>query len=324
MLKKIFERMTCMKKKLKNLVLFTSLSVCGIHLLNKFLTFTATIRELLKTELGYYYEWRFGKIYYTKQGKGSPLLLIHDLTTGSSSYEWNELISKLSENHTVYAIDLLGCGRSAKPNLTYTNFLYVQLISDFIKNIIGHKTDVLVTGDSSPLVVTACSNDETLFNKVVMINPTSLYKLNEIPSKRTKTLKLLIETPILGTLLYNIYALKTNVENKFVEKYFFNPFKVTDAHINTYYEASNLGNAKYLFASIKGRYTNMNIIHALKNINHSLFIIGGSDEEDIKTTIDNYSYYNPSIESYIIPKTKHLPHFESPKGILEQIEIFLE
>ena len=68
----------------------------------------------------------------------------------------------------------------------------------------------------------------------------------------------------------------------------------------------------------------MNIIHALKNINHSLFIIGGSDEEDIKTTIDNYSYYNPSIESYIIPKTKHLPHFESPKGILEQIEIFLE
>ena len=312
-----------MKKKLKNLVLFTSLSACGIHLLNKFLTFTATIRELLKTELGYYYEWRFGKIFYTRQGKGSPLLLIHDLTTGSSSYEWNKLISKLAENHTVYTIDLLGCGRSDKPNLTYTNFLYVQLISDFIKNIIGHKTDVIVTGDSAPLVVTACSNDETLFNKVIMINPTSLYKLNEIPSKRTKTLKLLIETPILGTLLYNIYALKTNVENKFVEKYFFNPFKVTDAYINTYYEASNLGNAKYLFASLKGRYTNMNILHALKNINHSLFIIGGSEEEDIKTTIDNYSYYNPSIESYIISKTKHLPQLETPKDTLEQIEIFL-
>ena len=281
-----------MKKKLKNLILFTSLSICGIHLLNKFLTFTATIRELLKTELGYF-------------------------------YEWNELISGLSENHTVYAIDLLGCGRSDKPNLTYTNFLYVQLISDFIKNIIGHKTDVIVTGDSAPLVVTACNNDETLFNKVIMINPTSLYRLNEIPSKRTKTLKLLIETPILGTLLYNLYALKTNVEDKFVENYFFNPFKVTDTHINTYYESSNLGNAKYLFASLKGRYTNMNILHSLKNINHSLFIIGGAKEDDIKTTIDNYSYYNPSIESYIIPKTKHLPQLESPKELLEQVEIFL-
>ncbi len=312
-----------MKKKVKNLVLFTSFSVLGIHLLNKFLTFTATIRDLLKSELGFFYEWRFGKIYYTKQGNGSPLLLIHDLTTGSSSYEWNEIIKPLSQKHTVYTIDLLGCGRSDKPNLTYTNFLYVQLISDFVKNIIGHKTDVMVTGDAAPLVVTACGNDATLFNKVIMINPMSLYRLNEIPSKRTKLLKLLIETPILGTLLYNLYAMKNNVENKFIETYYFNPFKVNQAYINTYYESSNLGNAKYLFASLKGRYTNINILHSLKNINHSIYIIGGSDETEIQTIIDNYSYYNPSIESYIMKKTKHLPQLETPEKLLEQVEIFL-
>lgn len=312
-----------MKKKVKNLVLFTSFSVLGIHLLNKFLTFTATIRDLLKSELGFFYEWRFGKIYYTKQGNGSPLLLIHDLTTGSSSYEWNEIIKPLSQKHTVYTIDLLGCGRSDKPNLTYTNFLYVQLISDFVKNIIGHKTDVMVTGDAAPLVVTACGNDATLFNKVIMINPMSLYRLNEIPSKRTKLLKLLIETPILGTLLYNLYAMKNNVENKFIETYYFNPFKVNQAYINTYYESSNLGNAKYLFASLKGRYTNINILHSLKNINHSIYIIGGSDETEIQTIIDNYSYYNPSIESYIMKKTKHLPQLEAPEKLLEQVEIFL-
>lgn len=312
-----------MKKKLKNLVLFTSLSIASMHFLNKFLTFTATIRELLQTTTGYFYQWRFGKIYYTKQGTGTPLLLIHDLTCGSSSYEWNQLIAELSKTHTVYAMDLLGCGRSEKPNLTYTNFLYVQLICDFVKNIIGHKTDVLVTGDSAPLVITACSNEDSLFNKIVMINPMSLYRLNEIPSKRTKLLKLLIEIPVLGTLLYNLYAMKTNVEDKFVETYFFNPFKVQEEQINTYYEASNLGSAKYLFASLKGRYTNINIIHALKNINNSLFIIGGDKEGDIETTIENYSYYNPSIESTTIPKTKHLPQLEAPKEVLEQITIFL-
>lgn len=312
-----------MKKNIKNFVVFSSLTIVSIHFFNKFLTFISTIKELLKTETGYFYEWRFGKIYYTKQGTGTPLLLIHDLTTGSSSFEWNELISSLSKNHTVYTIDLLGCGRSDKPNLTYTNFLYVQLLSDFIKNIIGHKTDVIVTGDSAPLVVCACSNDETLFNKIIMVNPMSLYRLNEIPSKRTKLLKLLIETPILGTLFYNLYALRKNVEDKFVENYFFNPFKVTDAHINHYCEAANLGNAKYLFASLKGRYTNINIIHALKNINNSLFIIGGSEEKDIRTTIDNYTHYNPSIEAYVLPKTKHLPQLETPKDLLEQIEIYL-
>lgn len=312
-----------MKKKLKNLVLFTALSVTSMHLLNKFLTFTATIRELLQTTSGYFYQWRFGKIYYTKQGSGTPLLLIHDLTCGSSSYEWNELVTELSKDHTVYAMDLLGCGRSEKPNLTYTNFLYVQLICDFVKNIIGHKTDVIVTGDAAPLVITACSNEDTLFNKIIMINPMSLYRLNEIPSKRTKLLKLLIEIPVLGTLLYNLYAMKTNVEDKFVETYFFNPFKVKDEQINTYYEASNLGSAKYLFASLKGRYTNFNIIHALKHINNSMFIIGGEKEDDIKTTMENYAHYNPSIETTTISKTKHLPQLEAPEELLEQIAIFL-
>ena len=94
---------------------------------------------------GSYYEWKFGKIYYTKKGDGKPLLLIHDLTTSSSAYEWNKVIDKFSKTNTVYCLDLLGCGRSDKPNLTYTNYLYVQLLTDFIKHVIGDKTDIIAT-----------------------------------------------------------------------------------------------------------------------------------------------------------------------------------
>lgn len=79
-------------------------------------------------------------VYYTKEGTGKPLLLIHDLDTCTSGYEWKQLIPFLSNKYTVYTIDLLGFGRSEKANMTYTNFLYVQLISDFIKSEIGHRT----------------------------------------------------------------------------------------------------------------------------------------------------------------------------------------
>ncbi len=312
-----------MKKHIKNFVLLTAGSIAAIHFLNKFLKFSATVRELLKSTTGQYYDWRFGNIFYTKTGEGNPVLLIHDLTTSSSGYEWCEILDELSKKHTVYTLDLLGCGRSDKPNLTYTNFLYVQMISDFIKNIIGHKTDIIVTGDSAPFVVTACANDNSLFNKIIMINPTSLYRLNEIPSKRTKTLKFFVDLPILGTLLYNMYAMKCNTDNKFIEKYFFNPFKVKEEYINTYYESSNLKEGKYLFSSIKGRYTNLNIVHALRNVDNSMFIIGGEKEEDIYTTVEDYTHYNSSIETFIIPKTKHLPQLETPEELLEQLNIIL-
>ena len=68
---------------------------------------------------------------------------------------------------------------------------------------------------------------------------------------------------------------------------------------------------------------NMNILHELKEINHSILMIGGLGEEDIKNTIENYKYYNPSIEDVYIPETKHLPQLENPDAVLEQLAIFL-
>ena len=64
-----------------------------------------------------------------KKGEGTPLLLVHDLNCASSNYEWKYVVDDLSKRHTVYAIDLLGCGHSDKPKMTYTNYLYVQLLT---------------------------------------------------------------------------------------------------------------------------------------------------------------------------------------------------
>ena len=61
------------------------------------------------------------------------MLLLHDLHCASSGREWQYIEDTLAQDHTVYTLDLLGCGRSDKPAITYTNFLYVQLIVTFIK-----------------------------------------------------------------------------------------------------------------------------------------------------------------------------------------------
>ena len=81
-----------------------------------------------------------------------------------------ESVGKLAETYTVYTIDLLGFGRSEKPNLTYTNYLYVQLLSDFIKSEIGHRTDIIASGSSAALGIMACSNSPELFNQLLFIN----------------------------------------------------------------------------------------------------------------------------------------------------------
>ena len=132
----------------------------AVHFINHTIATAAQLKQMLHISNDNYFEWRFGNIYYTKKGTGSPILLIHDTLPGASGYEWSKIEDELAIDHTVYTVDLLGCGRSDKSSITYTNFVYVQMISDFIKKIIGQKTDVIASGFSGSFVTMACHNEK--------------------------------------------------------------------------------------------------------------------------------------------------------------------
>lgn len=314
-----------MNKKLATAIILSASSISTMHIMNRIHTSLCTVKNLLGNSENNYYEWRFGKIRYQKKGSGTPLLFIHDLTAGSSNYEYHRLINNLTDKHEIYSIDLLGYGLSDKPSMTYTGNIYEQLISDFIKNVICKRASVIVTGESVPFSIMSCHNNPELYNKLICINPQNLYLQNQIPSKQTKLLKFFFELPIVGTFTYHIFTSKYVIRKAFEEDYFYQPGEIKEKYIYNYLEAAHTGKyySKTAFASYIGKYMNMNILHELKEINNSILMIGGEKEKDIETTIENYKYYNPAIETVYIPETKHLPHMESPDEILRQIEMFL-
>lgn len=312
-----------MKKHHHKILTFTVLigiATAIIHVINRIVAASASLKEMLDVANQNFYEWRFGNIYYTKHGKGSPILLIHDILPGGSGYEWSRIEKELSTEHTVYIVDLPGCGRSEKPGVTYTNFMYVQMLCDFIKNVIGEKTDVIVSGLSSSFVTMACHNEKECFGKIMMVNPPKLGSLNQIPGKRDKMFKFFLEIPVFGTLIYHIFVSRENVQNFFVEKMYFNPFRVDEDMVDAYYEAAHRGGyyAKYLYASYVSKYLNINVGHALKSIDNSVFIIYGEGEGGSQ----EYCEVNPAIEMAVLKKTKHFPHVENAEGFLEQVGVF--
>jgi pimeloyl-ACP methyl ester carboxylesterase len=314
-----------MNKKAGTVIAVAGIATITIHLINRAQFSMSTVKNVLSGPNNNYYEWRFGKIRFIRKGSGSPLLLLHDLTIGSSSYEYRELIDSLSQKHEVFAIDLLGYGLSDKPNITYTNYLYVQSVIDFIKNIIGKKTSVLASGDSAAIAVMAAHNDGEVIDKIALISPQSLNKMNQIPNRQTKLLKFLIDTPIIGTFVYNMLTTKEAFKKNFRESFYASPSLIEDELAEAYNEAAHLPDctAKYSFASYVSRFMNANIIHALKQVDHSIYLIYGTQKEDNQTIIDNYLYYNQSIERFPITGTSQLPHLEKPKEVLEQLDIIL-
>lgn len=311
------------KNKLLTLLILSSSAIATTAFINKYIKISAGSKNLLEDPQSLCYRWRFGTIHYTKVGSGKPLLLIHDLDAASSGYEWNQVISSLKEEYTVYTIDLLGCGRSEKPCLTYTNYLYIQLISDFIKSEIGHRTDVMATGRSAALAIMACSNYNELFDRLLLINPESILSCSQIPGKYAKIYKTMLDLPILGTLLYHIAFSKQSLKELFSTKYFYNPYLVKEDHINSYYEAAHLGySPKSIYASVHSNYTKNNIIYALKKIDHSIYLIGGSGTKYAKDILEEYISYNSSIEYTLIRNSKALPQLENPVEFLSAVKMF--
>lgn len=63
-------------------------------------------------------------------GAGPPLLLVHGFMT--TSYSWRYAMPLLARHFTVYAPDLVGCGRSEKPDAPYTP----EAVADFLSALL--------------------------------------------------------------------------------------------------------------------------------------------------------------------------------------------
>ncbi len=98
--------------------------------------------------------WQGLPIRYQKAGTtGAPILLIHGF--GASSDHWRKNLPVLAATNQVYAIDLIGFGKSVKPSpgdpITYTFETWGQLVVDFCRDVIGEPT--FLVGNSIGCIV---------------------------------------------------------------------------------------------------------------------------------------------------------------------------
>ena len=312
-------------KKLCTFAIFFASLTAVIHLINRMIVHWASLTEILNTPEKQYYRSKFGKIHYTKHGNGSPILLIHDAFPGSSGYEWNQTTAHLAAEHSVYTIDLPGYGRSDKSGITYTSYLYVQLICDFIKKVIGEKTSVLVSGNSCPFVIMASSQEKELFHKIILINPPSPKSLNLKRSWNDRIFERVLLLPVFGTFLYHIIVSRETIQKLFSEKLYKKSQSIDKNFTEAYYEAAHIGGyyAKYAYISMISKKLNTNLTLGITSAKDNFSIIRGIAEPESSSISSLYQKLNSSISCYTITNARHYPQIENPKAFLEKVERIL-
>jgi len=311
-----------MKKNHFKVILYSSLGVVSLSIFNKIVFSLSTIKNKLDTQNKNFYEWRYGKVFYTVKGSGSPVLLIHEVGVGSSGYTWNETMDKLSETHTVYNIDLIGFGRSDKPIMTYTAYLYVQLINDFIHNVIKEETSVISTSTSCPFTIMACHQDSTLFDKLLLIDPPSVAKSKKYPNSISKIKRRFFGSPLLGTIMYNFVSSKFYIKNLLSNKCYYNKNKISKKIVHIFNESAHLNGigSKYAFVSYISKYMNADITTAIESIDNSICIFSTKT----KAVNNEYLRHNPSIECIEFNKSYCYPQIEEFQKFYDACDMFLD
>ena len=95
-----------------------------------------------------------------------PLLLIHGF--GAAIEHWRYNIPVLSQQTSVYAIDLLGFGGSRKAHTPYSAYDWGQQLSDFCQEIIGRPTVLVGNSIGSLAALTAAAQNPDWVTGLIM------------------------------------------------------------------------------------------------------------------------------------------------------------
>lgn len=213
---------------------------------------TGETYNVLRGEEGRF-AWQHGEVFYAVRGRGAPLLLVHGVYAGASSFEYRRVFEPLSAQFRVYALDLLGFGLSARPQADYSPALYTHLIQDFARQVMGaadHPIFVIASTLGAAFVARAAAEQPDLFSRLVFVEPTGIATLAS-PARNplNRITRALLSSPVLGEGLYNGLVSRLSIRYYLRRQIYADPTAVTPALVDYYHTTAHQPGARYAPAS---------------------------------------------------------------------------
>lgn len=275
------------------------------------------------------WRWRGYNIQYAIAGAGMPVVLVHGF--GAAIGHWRKNIPVLAAaGYQVWAIDLLGFGRSDKPVADYSLELWQELLTEFAQ---AHLTTPAVwVGNSigGLLCLMMAANQPDLVRGAALLNAAGglnhrAGELNPLLSLFLGGFTRLVGAPVVGKLIFNQIRRRSQIK-KTLEQVYCDRAAITDDLVEMLYQPSCDPNAPYVFAKILQAPAGPSPEELLPRVEVPLLVIWG--EADPWTPIKGAKIYQDQaqrlpLEFLGIPQTGHCPHDERPEVVNQGILTWL-
>ncbi len=297
--------------------------VGGLAVFNRSLAKVGEPARICGEERRYY--WRGWRLAYRVAGEvgAPPVLLVHGVYAGASSYEFRKNFLELSEDFRVYALDLLGCGLSERPRRSYGPEDVAAQVEDFAREEIGAAANLVASSLSAALVIPATVRSPRLFRKLVLICPTGLGSLDRPSGRLGDAIYGLFRTPVLSDSLYNAVVSRRGIRYYLGGMAYHDPKLLTEDIIEDYYCTSHQPGARYFPAAFVSGKLNLGLSDLWPRVPHKSLIAWGQEARTSPVSqAQRFTKTNPRTELKVFRDAALLPHDERAETFNEEAKKF--
>jgi len=228
---------------------------------------------------------------------------------------WRKNFDALSEKFRVYALDLLGFGFSDKPAAAhYSPDLYVELISDFIREVVGGPANLVASSLGAAYAVCVAEEHPELVNALILNSPAGYDTLNTRPGMSGAAFYGLLQSPVLGTSFYNVMASERSIRDYARRTLFYDYRRVTNRLVSNLYATSHQAGAQHAVAAFLSGYLNVDMRIAFSRLGQRVILVWG--KQDTTTPITKATALldlNPRAELEVFDFCRVMPEQEHPE-----------
>ena len=265
--------------------------------------------------------------YYTREGRGRPLVFLHSINAVASGHEMRPLVKSLGRDRgrPIFALEWLGFGHSDRPELDYTPDLLEDQLEHFLERVVrpAGGADVIGLSLGATYAAEVARRRPDLIRSLVAIEPAGLGREPTALGKMWSGL--LFTLPGVQRAFYDRLTTPERLYEFAQENLFTPAFGVPEEYVEFGAETARVeGASRPLDDFLRGRMFPDDAAETFRRLRQPTLIVVGTVEERRMEGFDRLPEVEarPNVSVIGLP-TGALPHWERPGEVTERIRDFL-
>jgi pimeloyl-ACP methyl ester carboxylesterase len=261
-----------------------------------------------------------GQLVYHESGQGDPLVFLHGVYVGASSYEWSKVYPQFAEAYQVLAVDLLGFGESERPDAALSAADHVHILAELLRaKCGGERAAIVASGLSAGFATILAAQHPELIHRLILLMPTG--ETDSGSRRLAEHFWLFSAIPVVNRVYYRRYLSRRIQIRTWLKSFgFADPEKISDEVIEVLTNSAQQFGAERAIFQWRTRRFNLELEKRLSEVSQPVTLVWG--DKVVYPPLERAYRLQPIAKQcslLVLKNTGLLAPLESPAAVAEAL-----